>query len=158
VLPHSNEFPAAVNISCEQCSRARLPFPLQVEETNFEEPTQSVEIKHIPSVITVIVYPFHSFRNFKKYILIGTFPCLQQLWNKTSRWWPGFDPCSMQLSDYNFTSVTCEKSASSLTLPNNASFLHVLWFPPVITHGPIALSVTIERLLSISGHFSTRGS
>jgi hypothetical protein len=24
----------------------------------------------------------------------------------------------MQLSDYNFTSVTCEKSASSLTLPN----------------------------------------
>ena len=24
----------------------------------------------------------------------------------------------MQLSDYNFTSVTCEKNASSLTLPN----------------------------------------
>jgi hypothetical protein len=80
-----------------------------VEETNFEEPTQSVEIKHIPSVITVIVYPFHSFRDFKKYILIGTFPCLQQLWNKTSRWWPGFDSCSMQLSDYNFISVTFEK-------------------------------------------------
>ena len=26
----------------------------------------------------------------------------------------------MQLSHYNFTSVTCEKNASSLTLPNKA--------------------------------------
>jgi hypothetical protein len=30
----------------------------------------------------------------------------------------GFDSCNIQLSDYNFTSVSCEKSASSLTLPN----------------------------------------
>jgi hypothetical protein len=33
--------------------------------------------------------------------------------------------CNMQLSHYNFTSVTCEKNASS--------FLQVLLFPPVVT-------------------------
>jgi hypothetical protein len=39
-------------------------------------------------------------------------------------WWynsplsPRFISGFLQLSDYNFTSVTCEKSASSLTLPN----------------------------------------
>jgi hypothetical protein len=31
-----------------------------------------------------------------------------------------------QLSHYNFTSVTCEKSASSLTLPNATGFLKFL--------------------------------
>jgi hypothetical protein len=49
----------------------------------------------------------------------------------------GFDFCNIQLSDYNFTSVSCEKSASSLTLPNPAGFpLHVLWFPPTVTTDP----------------------
>jgi hypothetical protein len=33
---------------------------------------------------------------------------------------------------YNSLSVTCEKSASSLTLPNTADFLSVLWFSLVI--------------------------
>jgi hypothetical protein len=33
-----------------------------------------------------------------------------------------FDCCNMQLSDYNFSSVTSEKSASSLTLPNTTGF------------------------------------
>ena len=37
----------------------------------------------------------------------------------------------MPLSDYNFTSVSCERSASSLTLPNTTGFLEVLWFPSV---------------------------
>ena len=45
----------------------------------------------------------------------------------------GFDSCNIQLSDYNFTSVTCEKSASSLTQPNTTGFLEVLQFPPVAT-------------------------
>ena len=34
----------------------------------------------------------------------------------------GFNSCNIQLSDYNFTSVTCEKNASSLTLPNPQVF------------------------------------
>ena len=53
-----------------------------------------------------------------------------------SRIWLGFDSSNIQLSDYNFTSVTCEKNASSLTLPNTARYsssLKVLQFPPVAT-------------------------
>jgi hypothetical protein len=39
----------------------------------------------------------------------------------------------MQWSDYNFTSVTCEKSASSLTLPNTTVSLYwYAWFPPAV--------------------------
>ena len=45
----------------------------------------------------------------------------------------GFDSCNIQLSDYNFTSATCKKSASSLTLPNTTCFLKVLPFLPVAT-------------------------
>jgi hypothetical protein len=50
-----------------------------------------------------------------------------------SRIWLGFDSSNIQLSDYNFTSATCKKSASSLTLPNTTCFLEVLQFPPVAT-------------------------
>ena len=42
--------------------------------------------------------------------------------------WPGFDSCSVQLSDSIL--VACEKSASGLTLPNIAGFLRLLRFPP----------------------------
>jgi hypothetical protein len=31
--------------------------------------------------------------------------------------------CNMQLSDYNFSSITCEKSAFSLTIPNTTGIL-----------------------------------
>jgi hypothetical protein len=40
---------------------------------------------------------------------------------------------NIQLSDYNFALVACEKSASSLTVPNTPDFLRVLKFPPVVT-------------------------
>ena len=41
----------------------------------------------------------------------GQYMCLSSLWLRS-------DSSNMQLSDYNFTSITCEKSASSLTLLN----------------------------------------
>jgi hypothetical protein len=47
--------------------------------------------------------------------------------------WPRLDSCKMQLSDYNFTSVTCEKSASSLTLQNTTGCPQVLWLSPAVT-------------------------
>jgi hypothetical protein len=37
------------------------------------------------------------------------------------------------LSNYNLTSVTCEKSTSSLTLPNTTGFLQPFWVPQVVT-------------------------
>jgi hypothetical protein len=37
------------------------------------------------------------------------------------------------LCDYNFTSVTCEKSVS---LPNTTDLLQVLRFPPAVTLDP----------------------
>jgi hypothetical protein len=40
----------------------------------------------------------------------------------------------MQLSEFNFTSVTCEKSASSLTQPNTTDVFGSLGNPmPVVT-------------------------
>ena len=44
-----------------------------------------------------------------------------------------FDSCNIQLSHYNFTSITCEKSASNLTLPNSTHFVRAFRFPPVVT-------------------------
>jgi hypothetical protein len=41
----------------------------------------------------------------------------------------------MQLSDYNFASVKCEKSASSLIPPNIAGFIPVFEFSSVVTQG-----------------------
>jgi hypothetical protein len=35
---------------------------------------------------------------------------------------PGFNSRTMNLPDYNFVSVHCEKSASSLTFPNTVCF------------------------------------
>ena len=63
----------------------------------------------------------------------------------------------MQLSDYNFTSVAYEKSASSLTLPNITGFLWVLWFPPVVTltvptkDGPLSSRNNNLELIAHSG-------
>jgi hypothetical protein len=37
-------------------------------------------------------------------------------------------------ADYTFTSVACEKSASTLTLPNTENCIHLLRFPPVVIH------------------------
>ena len=53
----------------------------------------------------------------------------------------------MELS-YHFISVTCEKSASSLTLPNTAGFLQVLQFPPVVILDFESLNSYFESLNS----------
>jgi hypothetical protein len=63
----------------------------------------------------------------------------------------------MQLSDYNFTTVTCEKNASSLTLPNTTGFLFVLQFSPVVTltvptkDGPLSSRNNNLELIAHSG-------
>jgi hypothetical protein len=66
----------------------------------------------------------HSSINSTLYILYSHTEVLMKLVVKAcvliSSLWLRFDSCNIQLSDYNFTSVTCEKSASSLTLPNKA--------------------------------------
>ena len=53
----------------------------------------------------------------------------------------------MQLSDYNFTSITCEKSASSLTLPNSKHRRFSLDVPgfPIRSHNTEPIKDSIHR-------------
>jgi hypothetical protein len=50
-----------------------------------------------------------------------------------------------QLSNHNFTSVTCEKSASSLTLPNTTGFLRKLQFPLVVKVQQCWMKLTFKQ-------------